>query len=33
MQGRGFKMYGSVEPRISLHFNGATGYSNLPQFI
>lgn len=33
MVGRGYKMYGCVEPRISLHFNGATGFSNLPHFI
>jgi hypothetical protein len=33
MVGRGYKMYGCVEPRISLLLNGATGYSNLPHYI
>ncbi len=33
MVGRGYKMYGCVEPRISLSLNAATGYSNLPHYI
>ncbi len=33
MVGRGYKMYGCVEPRISLGFNAATGYSDLPHYI
>ena len=31
--GRGFKEYGSIEPRISIGLNTGSGYSVYPHFI